>query len=126
MRFIHRLVRSKIFLFTAKIQARRGLRVRGNMTHFPGFRRGNLRPALRIFFVLSRLENVAGNVKWKLKNWKKGEQRVGARLVMLYRLTVITFAALLTISLYASYYLKLPTLSRDFLREIPSFFMVKF
>lgn len=78
--------RSKIFSFPVYGPGiRRGSsHVCENMTHFLGFRRGNLRPALRIFFVFSRAENAVGNVKWKLKNWKKGS-RVEARLVMLYR-----------------------------------------
>lgn len=63
--------RSKIFSFPvhgAGITRRGSSRVCENMTHFLGFRRGNLRPALRIFFVFSRAENAVGNVKWKLKN----------------------------------------------------------
>lgn len=118
--------RSKIFSFPVYgPRIRRGSsHVCENMTHFLGFRRGNLRPALRIFFVFSRAENAVGNVKWKLKNWKKGS-RVEARLVMLYRPVGYYFRTTATISFYASIlFIKRCTLSYNLPNESLSFFFL--
>lgn len=100
MWFITTRTRSKIFLFTMYSEMKGSSCVGRNMTHFPGFRRGNLRPALRIFFVSSRVENAVGNVKWKLKNWKRGSELEHGSLCFIGSLA-ITFAAA-TISFYAS------------------------
>lgn len=64
------------------------------MTHFPRLPPGQFATRfVDFFFVPSHAENAAGNVKWKLKNWKKGSGEPGARLVMLYRRADITYDA---------------------------------
>lgn len=51
-----------------------GPRVRGNMTHFPGFRRGNLRDPLCGFFpVPFRAENASGKREMEIEKLQKGD-----------------------------------------------------
>lgn len=95
-----------------------------NMTHFLGFRRGNLRPALRIFFVFSRAENASGKREMEIEKLKKGESSWSTARYALSARRILPSYHRDNLFFMLRYYLKRCTLSSNLPNEILSFFFL--